>query len=763
MFFRRSTVALAVAGATACVAFGPLSAQAVVPTEIVDTYTTDVVVLGITQAHDSLTVAAVRGTTAVKVVGERATAGLCAGFTDNLENGGPSQDDPSITEFGSRVSIVAKDFQGYGGNGCAGRWKLTYTATGPNGGKDTGGRLPVHPAGLALPGRQRGPEPIASGAAVTTSATLQRASFADVKYHGWVTPVEAQFKTKGTWKTYRTLTPSAAGKVAGTLHQRVTGCWRRWPSAPPRGRRRQPGRLRHRPLTHGRPAEQLLNGTTSRHPRDLAPRRRLVRWTAARRSRVGGRGRLQVGALLLGLALTCSCTGAEPREEPAAAGSAAPTAAGPAPGRPPWSGWRPCAAPELAPCAAGRCPCRSTAAPRRPAGRTLLARRRGGRGPVRRPHAALPHRRPGPARRPVRAADRSRCWARSPEHYRVVLVDQRGTGANALVCPLLQQQIGYADLEVPTDGRSPSAAPRSARTPRTTARPTPSPTSSDLRRALGVRRWSIDGVSYGTYVAQRYAARAPGARSTGWCSTRWSRSTRSRPRTSSPSRTSRPCCATSARAEHCPGDPAAGPVRRRRALPARARPAGRRLADVGGRPVLPRPARARCTRRPPAEPAALQRLVRARGRTAAPVRPTSSARACTPAPCAWTCTFPWGGADAAPAGRAQGGRPGGRPALGVRSCSRSTRRRRAATARCAPASCGRRSPTRPARSSLSLTRGARAAAARLARPVHAAGLGAAGQADLPGVRLVVVPGAGHAVQSARAGFRARPGGRVPAG
>ncbi|GAA4360324.1 hypothetical protein [Angustibacter luteus] len=226
MFFRRSTVALAVVGATACVAFGPLTAHASVATEIVDTFTTDVVVLGITQAHDSLSVAAVRGTTAVTVVGERATAGLCAGFTDTLENLGPSQDDPSITEFGSRVSIVAKDFQGYGDNGCAGRWKLTYTATGPNDGKDTAVDYQYILRASRFLGANSGPEPIAAGAAVTTSATLQRASFADAKYHGWVTPVQLQFKTKGAWKTYRTLTPSSAGKVAGTVRQRVTGCWR---------------------------------------------------------------------------------------------------------------------------------------------------------------------------------------------------------------------------------------------------------------------------------------------------------------------------------------------------------------------------------------------------------------------------------------------------------------------------------------------------------------------------------------------------------
>ena len=40
----------------------------------------------------------------------------------------------------------------------------------------------------------------------------------------------------------------------------------------------------------------------------------------------------------------------------------------------------------------------------------------------------------------------------------------------------------------------------------------------DLRAALGAERWSLDGVSYGSYVAQRYAAAHPTV-STGWSST----------------------------------------------------------------------------------------------------------------------------------------------------------------------------------------------------------------------------------------------------
>lgn len=92
---------------------------------------------------------------------------------------------------------------------------------------------------------------------------------------------------------------------------------------------------------------------------------------------------------------------------------------------------------------------------------------------------------------------------------RIVLVDQRGTGARALSCPRLQDEVGTSDLTVPTpdtvqacgDALGPKRAFYS--TTDTVA------DLEDLRRALGVDRLSFDGVSYGTYVAQRYAAAHP--------------------------------------------------------------------------------------------------------------------------------------------------------------------------------------------------------------------------------------------------------------
>ena len=61
---------------------------------------------------------------------------------------------------------------------------------------------------------------------------------------------------------------------------------------------------------------------------------------------------------------------------------------------------------------------------------------------------------------------------------RLVLLDQRGTGAGAIGCPALQQQMRSSDLAVPSG-------------------------------PVGAERWSLNGVSYGSYVAQRYAAAHP--------------------------------------------------------------------------------------------------------------------------------------------------------------------------------------------------------------------------------------------------------------
>jgi pimeloyl-ACP methyl ester carboxylesterase len=93
--------------------------------------------------------------------------------------------------------------------------------------------------------------------------------------------------------------------------------------------------------------------------------------------------------------------------------------------------------------------------------------------------------------------------------YRLVLFDQRGTGGTALRCPALQRQMGSSDLAVPTRRAVVSCARAIGPKRRffTTAE-----TVEDLealRRSLGVDKLTLDGVSYGTFVAERYALKHP--------------------------------------------------------------------------------------------------------------------------------------------------------------------------------------------------------------------------------------------------------------
>jgi pimeloyl-ACP methyl ester carboxylesterase len=94
--------------------------------------------------------------------------------------------------------------------------------------------------------------------------------------------------------------------------------------------------------------------------------------------------------------------------------------------------------------------------------------------------------------------------------YRLVMIDQRGTGAGALDCPELQGQMGFSDLALPTVGAVRACA-RALGPKRAFFGTDDVVRDLDLlRRALGVTRLTIDGTSYGTYVAERYALAYPG-------------------------------------------------------------------------------------------------------------------------------------------------------------------------------------------------------------------------------------------------------------
>jgi pimeloyl-ACP methyl ester carboxylesterase len=93
--------------------------------------------------------------------------------------------------------------------------------------------------------------------------------------------------------------------------------------------------------------------------------------------------------------------------------------------------------------------------------------------------------------------------------YRLVMLDQRGTGAGALRCPALQRQMGASDLAVPTAASVRSCARAIGPRRRYFSTEQTVGDLETLRRALGVAKLAIDGVSYGSFVAERYALAHP--------------------------------------------------------------------------------------------------------------------------------------------------------------------------------------------------------------------------------------------------------------
>ncbi len=116
----------------------------------------------------------------------------------------------------------------------------------------------------------------------------------------------------------------------------------------------------------------------------------------------------------------------------------------------------------------------------------------------------------GPGEPGLPFLERAREWF-GPEaaKLRLVAIDQRGTGQDALDCPALQRAMGASDLTPPPAAAVKQCAEAIGEKRRffTTA-----DTVEDLdalRRALGERKIALDGTSYGTYVAQRYALAHP--------------------------------------------------------------------------------------------------------------------------------------------------------------------------------------------------------------------------------------------------------------
>ena len=103
----------------------------------------------------------------------------------------------------------------------------------------------------------------------------------------------------------------------------------------------------------------------------------------------------------------------------------------------------------------------------------------------------------------------SRALAAEQDQYRIVVFDQRGTGAGALDCRALQRQMGSSDLTPPTASAVRSCARKLGTRRQFFGTDDTVADLEALRRALGVDKWSLDGISYGTYVGERYALAHP--------------------------------------------------------------------------------------------------------------------------------------------------------------------------------------------------------------------------------------------------------------
>jgi pimeloyl-ACP methyl ester carboxylesterase len=116
---------------------------------------------------------------------------------------------------------------------------------------------------------------------------------------------------------------------------------------------------------------------------------------------------------------------------------------------------------------------------------------------------------PGQPGLPILGGFLSRALSAERSQYRIVVFDQRGTGAGALDCQALQRQMGSSDLTPPT-ARAVRACARKLGGERAFFGTDDVVADMDaLRRALGVEKWSIDGISYGTYVGERYGLAYP--------------------------------------------------------------------------------------------------------------------------------------------------------------------------------------------------------------------------------------------------------------
>jgi len=116
---------------------------------------------------------------------------------------------------------------------------------------------------------------------------------------------------------------------------------------------------------------------------------------------------------------------------------------------------------------------------------------------------------PGQPGLPILRGYVSRALAAEQHEYRIVVFDQRGTGAGALDCRALQREMGSSDLTPPKASAVRACARKLGARRQFFGTDDVVADMESLRRALGVDTWSLDGISYGTYVGERYGLAHP--------------------------------------------------------------------------------------------------------------------------------------------------------------------------------------------------------------------------------------------------------------
>jgi pimeloyl-ACP methyl ester carboxylesterase len=116
---------------------------------------------------------------------------------------------------------------------------------------------------------------------------------------------------------------------------------------------------------------------------------------------------------------------------------------------------------------------------------------------------------PGQPGLPILERFVDKALAAEKQTYRIVVFDQRGTGAGALDCEAMQQQMGSSDLYPPTAAAVRACAAKIGDRRQFFGTDDVVEDIDALRRALGVDKIALDGISYGTYVGERYALAHP--------------------------------------------------------------------------------------------------------------------------------------------------------------------------------------------------------------------------------------------------------------